>query len=441
MRLKSALSVLSLVALCLSAPARAQAPANRVSDQDAADAWVYLFTRLLVLRQQQLDFQEGFKWNVLMHRTPGAVDWPNPNLDVTYSEAWVAADENSCTIVTVPKITGRYYTVQFLNGWDETLANINERLFPDKPDGDYAICLRGSKVDLPAGTRRIDFPVKYSRVLLRVELGDDRDQAVRLQRQFQFRATGTPALPEIPKTPIFDLEKLPGVEAFDYADVALDSEPDLNPGLERYAANARAIQQSVKDPAERERIAKVVRELAYGEFAKYGPPIGHGTILNGWARPAVVGNYDTDYIARTLITYGGIWANVMPEVLYYRASTDGAGAKLTGDNSYRLTFSKDQLPQSVAKYFWSVIAVDTTHFRVLPNPEKRYLLNRETRPEYGSDGSLTLYFAAEKPKDAPDGNWLPTPKGSVYRLTFRFYGPLGGVANGTYFPPPLVKAE
>jgi DNA invertase Pin-like site-specific DNA recombinase len=85
------------------------------------------------------------------------------------------------------------------------------------------------------------------------------------------------------------------------------SEPDPNPGLERYAANARAVQQAIKNnPAERERIAKVVRELAYAEFVKYGLPIGHGAILNGWARPAVVGNCDTDYIARTLITYGGI---------------------------------------------------------------------------------------------------------------------------------------
>jgi len=211
--------------------------------------------------------------------------------------------------------------------------------------------------------------------------------------------------------------------------------------LEKLAADARAIQQAIKhDPAERERVAEAVREQAYAEFAKYGPPIGHGVILNGWARPAVVGNYDTDYIARTLITYGGIWANVMPEVLYYRASTDGAGAKLSGDNSYTLTFPKDQLPQSFAKYFWSVIAVDTTHFRVLPNPTKRYLLNRETKPEYNSDGSLTLHFAAEKPANAPDGNWLPTPKGSIYRLTFRFYGPIDGAANGTYFPPPMVKA-
>lgn len=411
------------------------------SDQDVSDAWIYLFNRLLVLRQQQLDFQEGFKWNVLLHRKPGAVDWPNPNLDVAYSEAWVAVDETSCTIVTVPKITGRYYTVQFLNGWDETLANINERLFPNKPDGEFAVCLRGAKAAVPAGATRIDLPVKAARVLLRIELGEDWDEAVRLQHQFSFRVTGSPKLPDIPQTPVFDIEKLPGAEIFDSAEVALDSEPDLNPGLEKFAADARAIGRAIRDPAERQRIDRAVRERAYAEFARYGPPIGHGVIENGWARPAVVGNYNIDFVARTLVSYGGIWANVMPEVLYYRASTDGTGAKLNGDNNYSLTFPKSELPQSFAKYFWSIIAVDTKHFRVLPNPAKRYLLNRETKPEFDSDGSLTLYFAADKPANAPDGNWLPTPKGADYRLTFRFYGPIGGVANGTYFPPPVVKAH
>ena len=96
-----------------------QAPVNRFTM-----LYIYLLSRLLVLRQQQLDFQEGFKWNALVHRKPGEVDWPNPNLDVAYSEAWVAVDEQSCLVVSVPKITGRYYTVQFLNGWGETVANI-----------------------------------------------------------------------------------------------------------------------------------------------------------------------------------------------------------------------------------------------------------------------------------------------------------------------------
>ena len=435
------LILIALFSLGIALPQPTLAQSAKMSDQDISDAWIYLYTRLLVLRQQQLDFQEGFKWNGLVHRKPGAVDWPNPNLDVAYSEAWVAADENSCTIVTVPKITGRYYTVQFLNGWDETLANINERVFPNNSSGEFAICLRGANVPLPAGIKRIDLPVKYSRVLLRVELGENWDEATSLQQQFKFRATGSPRLPDIPKTPVFDLGTFPGVEAFDFADVALDSEPDINPGLEHLAANARDIGRAIKDLAERDRVANVVKTRALADFAKAAPSLGHGAILNNWARPGVVGNYGLDFIARTLVTQGGIWANVMPEVLYYRAGADGSGGQLSGDSSYTLTFPKEQLPQSFAKYFWSVIAVDGKYFRVLPNPKNRYLINRETHPQYNSDGSLTLYFSAEKPANAPDGNWLPTPKGSLYRLTFRFYGPIDGVANGTYFPPPVVKVS
>jgi hypothetical protein len=374
-------------------PTSVQPQPASVSDQEISDAYIYLLGRLLVARQQQLDFQEEFKWNEILHRKPGAVDWPNPNLDVAYSEAWVAVDENSCTIVSVPKIEGRSYTVQVLNGWGETLANINERVFPRYPYGDFAVCLQGATVSLPADVQRID------------------------------------------------LENLPGVEAFDAADIALDSERDLNPGMEPLQETARAIARAVKDPEQRARVDKAIRTVAFADFAKAGPPIGHGTIRNGWARPAVVGAYNIDYLARTLINYGGIWANIAPEVMYYRASTDGTGAPLSGDNAYTMTFPKDQLPAHYANYFWSVIAVDTRHFRVLPNPKEKYLINEQSKPEYGPDGSLTFHFAAEKPADVPEGNWLPTPKGSVYRLTFRFYGPIDGVSNGTYWPPALRRVN
>ena len=75
--------------------------AASLTDEQVSQSYIYLLGRLLITRQQQLDFQEGFEWNELVHRKPGAVDWPNPNLDVAYSEAWVAVDETSCTIVTV----------------------------------------------------------------------------------------------------------------------------------------------------------------------------------------------------------------------------------------------------------------------------------------------------------------------------------------------------
>ena len=103
-----------------------------VSDQDIADAYLYLLGRLLVLRQENIDFRdEGFKWNEIIYRTPGGVTWANPNLDVTYSEAWIAVDENTPVILEVPKIEGgRYYSWQMLNGWGETRS---ERLKPANP--------------------------------------------------------------------------------------------------------------------------------------------------------------------------------------------------------------------------------------------------------------------------------------------------------------------
>ena len=272
-----------------------------ITDQQVTDAYIYLLGRLLILRQEQADFQEGFKWNELLHRQPGDVQWPNPNLDVAYSEAWVAVDEKSCVMVSVPKITGRYYTVQFLNGWGETVANINERVFPQHPSGEFAVCLKGSQVAVPAGAQRVEVPVKYMRVLSRVELGRNWDEAVALQRQFQLRSTGDPTLPAVPKTVMFDIESLPGVEAFDSADLALDSEADINPGVEQLQATTRAIAKAIKDPAERQRVDHVIKTKAFADLKKAMPTLGDGTVRNGWALPSTIGVYGSNWLLRTLV--------------------------------------------------------------------------------------------------------------------------------------------
>lgn len=420
-------------------PAPAPAKGAAYSDQDISDAWTYLLGRLLVLRQQKADLADGMKWNELVHRKPGAVQWPNPNLDVAYSEAWVAVDDTHCARVSVPKISGRYYTVQFLNGWGETLANINERTQPQRPAGEFAVCLVGAKVSLPAEVTRIDVPARYMRVLARVELGDNWDQAVALQHTFALHSTGAPP-PALPTFADFDQQHLPGVEAFDNAAAVLDSERDLNPGMDGIAAKVRAVAAGIADPAERARVDTLVREKAQPALAKAAATIGHGTVKNGWARPAVAGVYGEDWLGRTLVNLGGIWANTMDEVVYYKGNLDSTNTQINGDNTYTMTFPKDALPAAYADYFWSVIAVDPVFARVLPNPRNRFLLNRESGLNYDPDGSLTLYFAAEKPKDAPDANWLPTPKGQDYRLTFRFYGPKDGVKDGSYYPPALLKA-
>jgi hypothetical protein len=215
------------------------------------------------------------------------------------------------------------------------------------------------------------------RVLLRVALGANWDEAVALQHQFQFRAIGQAALPTIPKTPIFDIEALLGVEAFEAAELALDSEADINPGMKQLQATTRAIARAVKEPATRARVDQVIRSKALAEFKKAMPTLGDGTVRNGWVLSSTIGVYGKNWLLRTLVNDGGIWANTMEEVIYYKAFVDPSGNRLSGDHAYALHFPKDQLPEQYATYFWSVIAVDAAHRRVLPNPQKRYLLNKE----------------------------------------------------------------
>lgn len=427
------------LAAIVAATTQGQTPAPVPNDQDISDSYIYLLGRLLVLNQEQADFSNGFQWNQLVHRKVGEVDWPNPNLDVAYSEAWVAIDEKSCALITVPKVKNRYYTVQFLNGWGETLANINERVYPQRPDGEFAVCLKGAVVQLPATTQRVDVSAKVLRVLSRVELGATPDEAVALQKKFNIRASGQPAAPEVPKTVRFDIEKLPGVEAFDSATVALDSAADINPGMERLQTSTRAVAKAIKDASVRQHVDQVIRQQAIPAIYKASPTLGDGTVKDGWALPTTIGVYGSNWLLRTLVNLGGIWANSYEEVIYYKAFIDPAGKPLNGDHSYALRFEKEQMPSLYATYFWSIIAVDSAHRRVLPNPLHRYLLNNFSKLSYGKDGSLTLYFGATKPNGAPDGNWIPTPKGTGYSLTFRFYRPKGAVADRSYFPPALKE--
>ena len=420
----------ALAVIYIALPAGAQAP--RLTDHDIVEAYEYLLGRLLVLRQENLDFKEGFKWNQIIHREPGAVSWANPNLDVLYSEAWVAIDEKSCTLIELPEIKGRYYTVQALNGWGEVTANINDRNYPKHPFGKFALCLKEAKaVVLPKGTQRIILPSRKSRILMRIELGARPQDAIMLQKKVTMKATGVPQIDEAVVKPDFPNDKLPGVEAFDKIEEILASERDLNIGMIAVQEQARATAKTAADRTQRARIDEVIRKQAIPIFLGEIPKMGKA--VNGWVHPRIVGNYRSDYVMRSIANYTGIWANNSKEVVYF------AGQGLDGSQTYLQTYPKDALPGSKTKYFWSVIVVDGVDYKVIPNPLNRYLLNKQSPLEMSDDGALVLVFGPKLPDGIPESNWLPTPNGKKYNMTYRFYGPSKDVTDGTYYPPPLVR--
>lgn len=426
---KSILAALALI--CVTSSIQAQ-PARGISDRDIVEAYEYLLGRWLVLRQENLDFKGGLKWNQITHREPGGVDWANPNLDVVYSEAWVAVDEKSCTLIELPEIKGRYYTVQALNGWGEVTANINERNFKKHPFGRFAFCLKGAKgITLPKGTQRVDLPSKKSRILMRIELGANPADAIALQKKVTMKPTGSPQIEPMVVKLDFPNSKLPGVEGFDKTEEILASEADLNVGMIDVRDRSLAVAKAAADPAQRTRIDELIRKYAIpafqGEIQKMGKP------ENGWVRPRLIGNYRTDYTMRSVANYAGIWANNSKEVVYFTAQG------LDGSQTYTQTYPKDALPSSKTRYFWSVIVVDGVDYKVIQNPLNRYLLNKQSPLKFNDDDSLTLVFGPKQPEGAPESNWLPTPEGKKYNMTYRFYGPTKDVADGKYYPPPLVR--
>jgi hypothetical protein len=420
----------TVVAIAAVGPVCAQ-PAVRLADRDIVEAYEYILGRLLVLRQENLDFKEGFKWNEIIHRAPGGVDWANPNLDVLYSEAWIGLDEKSCTLIDIPEIKGRYYTVQILNGWGETTANINERNFQKHPFGKYLFCIKGATPVLPKGTLRVTLPSRKSRLLMRIELGAHPDNAIALQKKVTMKATGKPVIEEAVVKPNFTNSQLPGVEAFDKTAEIFASEADLNPGMIDVREKAIAISKAAADRTQRARIDEVIRKQAIPAF--HNEILRMGKAENGWIHPRVVGNYRTDYVMRSIANYTGIWANNSKEVVYF------TGQGLDGSQTFTQTFPKDVLPRSKTRYFWSAIVVDGVDYKVIPNSLNRFLLNKQSPLHFDDDGSLTLAFAPTLPAGIPESNWLPTPQGKKYNITYRFYGPTKDVTDGKYFPPPLVR--
>ena len=411
----------------------------RLGDQDISNAYIYLLGRLLVLKQQQLDFhRDGFAWNRLFHRKSG-LDEHNPSPEVACSDAWVAIDEASALLVTAPEVSdGRYWTLEFLNGWGEALFNINQRLYPNHRGGRFAVCLEDSDIELPDDALRIDAPVRTMHARLRVEVGDSPARAAAIQHRFEFGIVGQPSLPIVPRALIFDDDCLPGVEAFDFARLALETDFDLNPGTDEIQADVALIAEMAKYPSERVRLDEVIRRKGFADFAAAVPVIGHGTMRGGWVRAACCGRFGTDWLTRSIVNHDGIWANVTEEVVEYRASMDASGARLDPVGAYTLTFPSRALPARFARSFWSVTAVDAVTHAVRPNPFGRLFLNDRSALEYSDDGSLTLWFAPDKPAGAPGPNWLPSAD-RPYAISLRFYGPDDAVAEDRYFPPPLVR--
>jgi len=430
-------SIAVAFALALNTPASAQA--LKPDENTVTDAYLYLLDRALVIRQELTDRKgEGFAYNVIKYNPLASADFTNQNLDVAYFEAWFAVDDNSAAVLEIPEIKGRYYTVQILDEWGEVITNINERTFPSKPFGKYALVKPGSKVQIPADMGRIELHSSKAKMLGRVELAGDPDGAVKLQHAFKITTMGKPKIEPPPAMPLFSQSDLIGVEIFDNVNERLDSALDISPAAPEMQQQVRAVAAYVSSGKEaRAEVDGILKRF----IPKYRENVLVTTVpyVNHWACGASAGNYGWEYKHRTGAAYTGIWTNNPREVVYFGAVNDEQDQPLVGSNNYVIHFPADGLPESVVDAYWSVILVDFPGYRVVPNALKRYNFNNHSQLAKEPDGSLKIAIGPKPSPGIPESNWLPSPDQKRFSLTFRAYVPKEGPRTCAWTPPAIQK--
>src|SRR3954469_16962530 len=90
------------------------------------------------------------------------------------------------------------------------------------------------------------------------------------------------------------------------------------------------------------------------------------TTVNGWSAIRKAGHPGNGLLVRAALQKALPVVNVFEEAAHWTATSDDAGARLTGEHAYRLHFPAGELPPNDA--FWSLTATDTSGYLVSGSP-------------------------------------------------------------------------
>jgi hypothetical protein len=128
--------------------------------------------------------------------------------------------------------------------------------------------------------------------------------------------------------------------------------------------------------------------------------------------------------------------NLFEEAAYWTATRDSAGATLTGDHAYRISFPAGELPPTDA--FWSLTATDSVGYLV-GNSAGPSSTGSTSDLAKNPDGSVEIVLGPTRPAGARQ-NWVATPSGR-FKLMLRAYLPGAAIVDGQYRVPPVVRVE
>jgi len=371
-----------------------------------------------------------------------------PNRDTLYSIA-VLDLRSEPLVLTLPEVTDRYYTYQFLSPWTDSFAYIGTRATGGRA-GSWVIAPPGWEGEVPAGAEVIESPTNQVFLLGRFLVDDDADipnvVAIRDRSSLEPLSAVTGAAPGGGLPPLGEpagtAQDIPTDASF-FTELApsLAANPPPSEGqaalwtaaAERLGIGADGTVDATADTAILDAGAAAGSDRIADEVAS------RAEVVDGWSVNRDIGVYGDDLALRAFVARIGWGANVPEEAVYPVARTDAAGAPLDGGRDYRLTLSADDLPPLEDLGFWSLSAYGDDMF-FAPHPSGRYTIGDRTPGlAYDDDGSLTITLSHDEPTAEQGGTagWLPVPDGP-FVLMLRLYLPSAPVLDGTWTPPGVV---
>jgi hypothetical protein len=362
-----------------------------------------------------------------------------PNNDTLYSAAWIDLSAGPVTI-TWPA-TDRYHSIALLSPFTDNFAVMGSR---DGGRGGRVLLVEPDwRGRVPAGHRLIRAPSLDAWCIVRVLVrgADDLPAARRVQQDITVMpAAGAPAIEQRSQ----GLGDHPDPAVF--LDVVNHMLGRSRLTGERAATAARPRSAGIA-PGQRGSFGKLPSEIqaAWRRLlpqltASLKDGFGEtGVLRGGWSYPRPgMGRFGADDLYRARVALGGLAALPDDEAVYLTGVADAEGRPLSGDQVYRL-----RIPAGVpitSGGFWSLsmyeLLPDGRQF-FTPNPLGRYALGDRTPGLVrNADGSIDVTLSHRQPSDP--ANWLPAPAGP-FRVSFRLYRPLPGVATGGWRIDPLRR--
>ena len=378
-----------------------------------------------------------------------------PNADTLYSAAWFDLSKEP-VLLHVPDTKGRYYIMQFMDAWSETLMSPGKRT-TGTGEGWFALVGPGWQGQLPEHVRRIDSPTNTAWLIGRTQANGpaDFDFVHSIQQGYKLAPLST--YPQgLPPLTIPDATQVPpGANVPPPVQVARMSTSEFfqlfaqllvkNPG---HAQDAGVISELAKIgvvagrpfPASKllpEQL-QVIDEGAHQGAAllkNFDRTFRAGT--TGWTLPGHFGRYGNNYMVRALAA--AYFLGVLPpeDAVYLSCPRDSTGQPFSGAKRYALHFEKGQLPP--VKAFWSLTLYDDDGY-FTANPIKRFAIGDRDALKFNADGSLDLYIQHDSPGGDKESNWLPAPAAG-FNLALRMFWPDERVVSAAWTPQPVVAVS